>query len=327
MPPKRKSPPGEIPSDVEEIFRRHFEAQFAPIDDTGGADDCVGVESDEKAADSDVADSDVADEWGGLSDDDRDRRSDISGDEEDNSELDSESEDEPVQVVDHSSTVKSAETMSKRDLRKFMTEPDTDTTRTTQASAKPAKTLPEDAPTLLAQDLELRRLLSESHLLNPTAISSASTSASTSRSSDGPPRPFMSGRIRQKATDLRIQALGSKLSILTQESMPMSIRKGIVASGAAKEAKRRREARENGIILERPSNSSSGPNGSSIHNKRRRGAGGGGGGNRDVDVHRPGMGRFRGAELRLDENAVKSIENSRDAFGRGGRGGRGKRRR
>lgn len=91
----------------------------------------------------------------------------------------------------------------------------------------------------------------------------------------------------------------------------MSIRKGIVAAGEAREAKRRREARENGIILERPA--------AGKKKKERK---------RDFGLDQPGMGRFRGAELRLDDRAVRGLENSRDAFGRrsgggGGRGGRG----
>ena len=118
--------------------------------------------------------------------------------------------------------------------------------------------------------------------------------------------------MRNKATDLRIQALGSKTSILKQENMPMNIRKGMVAAAEAREAKRRREARENGIILERPATTGT---------KRRER-------NRDGGIDRPGMGRLRGAELRLNDSDVKRVEGARDAFGRrSGSGGRGGKRR
>jgi len=87
----------------------------------------------------------------------------------------------------------------------------------------------------LKNDLALQRLLRESHLLD--------TSNPTSSLA-------LSGSNRHKAIDLRLQALGSKSSIMTQESMPMSHRKGITAKAAQKEAQRRKEAKENGIILE-----------------------------------------------------------------------------
>lgn len=104
---------------------------------------------------------------------------------------------------------------------------------------------------------------------------------------------------------MRIQALGSKTSVFKQEKMPMNMRKGITAVAEAREAKRRREARENGIILERPATS---------RKKRQR--------NRDIAVDQPGMGRLRGAELRLNDGDVRKIEGSRDTFGRKSGGGK-----
>lgn len=121
----------------------------------------------------------------------------------------------------------------------------------------------------------------------------SSSSASSSSSS-------AAGRVRNKATDLRIQALGSSLSIFKQDKMPMKMRKGIVAAAAAREAKRRREARESGIVLERE------PSGT----RRERG--------RMAAVDRPGVGRLRGAELRLSDRDVETIKRGRDVFGRKG---------
>lgn len=171
-------------------------------------------------------------------------------------------------------------------------EPKADTAATTTSS----KTLPEDAPTLLAQDLELRRLLAESHLLSRNISTSVSASAAVE------PKSFATGRTRQKATDLRIQALGSGVSIHAQEKMPMNMRKGMVAAAGAREAKRRREARENGVILERETGK-----------KKRRDRGSG------AAVDRPGVGRLKGAELRISERDVKGIEGGRDVFGRRGK--------
>lgn len=102
---------------------------------------------------------------------------------------------------------------------------------------------------------------------------------------------------------MRVQALGSKASILTQDKMPMNMRKGIVAAASSREAKRRREAKENGVILEREAPGK----------KRKRSKAG------DFGVDRPGVGRMRGAELRVSERDVKKIEGTRDTFGRRGR--------
>lgn len=81
--------------------------------------------------------------------------------------------------------------------------------------------------------------------------------------------------------------------------MPMSIRKGIVSAAANREAKRRREAKENGIILERQSGGGKA--------KRSRPAG---------DLVRPGIGRLKGAELRLSNKDVQSMEGARHVHGR-----------
>ncbi|KAM0246636.1 hypothetical protein ACHAP5_004571 [Fusarium lateritium] len=286
--------------DAAAIFRRHFEAQFAPLPDVedsksyskktkhrGDADD-----DDEESEDSDgnnnVDEDDEDDEeWGGLSGDD-------SSEEE-------EEEVSVVEVVDHSSKQPSTiSTMSKRELKAFMSSRPPDHTArksepessTTQSSSTE---VPEDAPSLLAQDLELRRLLAESHLLAPRLSASGTTIA---------PKAFAEGRTRQKTTDMRVQALGSNVSIHKQEKMPMNMRKGIVAAADARETKRRREAKENGIILERETGKKK---------KGRRDRGG------DVAVDRPGVGRLRGAELRLSDNDIRGIEGGRDAFGRRGR--------
>lgn len=170
--------------------------------------------------------------------------------------------------------------------------PQEETAKTKKSSSK---SLPEDAPSLLAQDLELRRLLAESHLLNPSLRGGGSPFAG------GPvaPKTFAEGRTRQKAVDLRVQALGSKESILKQEKMPMSMRKGMTAAADAREAKRRKEAKENGIILERDTSSK----------KKRQRTGG-----RGLDG--PGMGKFKGAELKLNKSDVIKLQNSRDVFGR-----------
>lgn len=80
----------------------------------------------------------------------------------------------------------------------------------------------------------------------------------------------------------------------------MNMRKGMVAARVAGEAKRRKEAKENGVVLEREV-------GVKKVKKRAR---------RDDAVDRPGIGRMKGAQLRISERDVQSIENTRDTFGR-----------
>jgi hypothetical protein len=140
----------------------------------------------------------------------------------------------------------------------------------------------------LKKDLALQRLLTESHLL------------------DSSTNPTPSGNNRHKATDLRLQALGAKTSILKQEKMPMAHRRGIIAKQSEKEDKRRKEAKENGVILEK------------VKMGERSNSG-----RRDRGVGAPGVGKFSGGTLRLSKKDIFDIEGpKRSVVGRGGRGGR-----
>ncbi|KIL84409.1 hypothetical protein FAVG1_12429 [Fusarium avenaceum] len=292
---KADSEPTVSEEDAAAIFRRHFEAQFAPLPDAEESNsnskktkqqrDADDDESDDSDRNNNVDEEDEDDEeWDGLSGDDSSEEEEVT----------------VVEVVDHSSKQPSnIATMSKRELKAFMSSRPPDQTMPksepeSSATQSSSKEVPEDAPSLLAQDLELRRLLAESHLLAPKISASGTTIA---------PKAFAAGRTRQKTTDMRVQALGSNVSIHKQEKMPMNMRKGIVAAADARETKRRREAKENGVILERETGKKKG--------RRDRG--------RDIAVDRPGVGRLRGAELRLSDNDIRGIEGGRDAFGRRGR--------
>ena len=91
--------------------------------------------------------------------------------------------------------------------------------------------------------------------------------------------------------------------------MPMSHRKGIISKQSDREEKRRREARENGIILEKARSGMKG------HKEARRDRGIGG----------PGVGKFSGGTLRLSKKDIFDIEGPKKKFAsKGGRGrGRG----
>ena len=125
----------------------------------------------------------------------------------------------------------------------------------------------------LKKDLALQRLLKESHLLESQSALS------------------LSGRHRHKAVDMRLQDLGSKTSLYAQQKMPMSHRKGIAAKAAEQEETRRREAQENGIILEKAAKMKKG---SEVRRQRSIGA--------------PTVGKFQGGMLKLSKKDVADIQ-------------------
>ncbi|KKP02459.1 hypothetical protein THAR02_05414 [Trichoderma harzianum] len=299
---KRKAPePTVSTEDAQEIFRRHFEAQFLPLPEAKRK--AKAVEEEDGSEDDSDSSGNEGGGWDGLSNEDED-------DDDDEEEEEEDEDEDAIEVVDHSvSQAPTTSTMSKRELKAFMSSRPPDQTSSPKPTAQPSSSkssaaLPEDAPSLLAQDLELRRLIAESHLLQTNKPLSLAAALSTTSSPNAQPKAFSSGRVRQKALDMRIQALGSKTSILKQEKMPMHMRKGINAAAVEREAKRRREAKETGVILERET--------SKKKKRDRRGGGGGGGG------FGPSVGRLKGAELRISERDVKKIEGTRDTFGRRG---------
>lgn len=151
---------------------------------------------------------------------------------------------------------------------------DNDTTKTKSKPTKDSGEDEEDKATdaaNLKNDLALQRLLKESHLLE-----SASELAPT-------------GKNRHKALDLRMQSLGAQSSLYDQK-MPSSHRRGIKTKAATKDEKRRREAKENGIILEKPA-----PKKKTSNKRRERGVGG------------PSVGKFSGGTLNLSQRDINSI--------------------
>lgn len=126
----------------------------------------------------------------------------------------------------------------------------------------------------IKNDIALQRLLSESHLM----------SGDISNGFDP------SGKARIKALDLRFQALGSKDSLFKQEKMPMNMRKGIASKRRENDGKRRSEAKEAGIILERQT----------LKRKTL--------GKRERGVGAPAVGKFRGGMLTLSKRDIVDIQ-------------------
>lgn len=147
----------------------------------------------------------------------------------------------------------------------------------TKISRKESKDESDDETDNLKNDLALQRLLRESHLLGVSSSLSPT------------------GNNRHKAIDLHLQTVGAKSSILTQEKMPMAHRKGIVVKAKQVEEKRRKEARENGIILEKEKRAKT------VRSK-----------NRDRGIGGPGVGRFKGGTLRLSKYDLADIRGTRN---------------
>lgn len=157
------------------------------------------------------------------------------------------------------------------------------------ASAKkrnaPSTAEDEDSAENLKNDIALKRLLAESHLLDRTA------------SSNGVQGLDPTGKNRHKALDLRFQALGSATSIYRQEKMPMSHRKGIVRKAQSREEKRRKEAKEAGIVLERRKG---------VRKEREK---------RERVVGGPAVGKFRAGMLTISKKDIASIEGHKERAG------------
>ncbi|KAI8249060.1 hypothetical protein K4K58_011168 [Colletotrichum sp. SAR11_239] len=238
----------EATMDAQEIFRRHFEAAFAPLPGTAGAKRkakksraAANAEESEEEEEDDEEEEDLdedvgvddEDGWGGVSDED---------------EEDDDEGENVVEVVDHSSSKPlPPPSMSKRELKAFMSSKppsQTDPNPTTPATESPADEDDENDKSMLANDLALQRLLSESHLLAKHNNTSSSTSSE--------PKSFAAGKLRQRQLDMRMQSLAPGVaSLFKQDKMPMAQRKGIVAKAAQRETTRRRQAKENGVVLER----------------------------------------------------------------------------
>lgn len=112
------------------------------------------------------------------------------------------------------------------------------------------------------------------------------------------------GRGRVKALDFRLRDLGAKESVSQQDKMPLSHRKGIQAKVASREEKRRREATEDGVVLEKARTDAK-----SLQ-RRERSVGG------------PAIGRFNNGTLKLNSKDLRSIEGPKQR-GKGRRRGRG----
>lgn len=291
------------------LFQRAFEKKFKPLEKSERP-----AKEDVPTSDDDEDDDEDSDDVSGSElDDDEDESEDwsgFSGDE------DPEPSNPEIEVIEDKTFRRRDPAEEKRLKKQFMTSripsdaPKYPIPHKPSATASPAATdgeAQEDNDNL-QNDLALQRLLKESHLLDANTFSANGTASSAPE-----------GAARLKALDMRIRDLGGKKSHLDQERMPIAFRKGMVAKAGEREDKRRTEAKENGIILER-FGSKNGAGGSSGAASR---GGGGKDRKRPLGVGGPDIGTYRGATLRLSKNDIKGMESSGKRGGKGGRGGRG----
>ncbi|KIW48113.1 uncharacterized protein PV06_00732 [Exophiala oligosperma] len=256
----------------QDLFRKYFESAFEPLPESKmkpsshpeGDDESESEGEDLEDENSEATSEESA--WEGLSD---------AG----------QQDAEVVVVVEHNATAQDAEELDshKRQYKSFMSsKPPKDLQRATKKTPDKAAVGEDDALEAqnLKHDLDLQRLLKESHLLEQAKSST------------------MPGAERHKAIDMRMRSLGSKDSLFHQKNMPRSHRVGIVTKATSREALRRKEAKENGIILEKPSGEAR------ATNRRERG------------VDNPAVGRFRSGTLKLSRKDVLDIQGSSRGGGR-----------
>ena len=93
-----------------------------------------------------------------------------------------------------------------------------------------------------------------------------------------------------------MQSIGAKASLFTQQKMPLAHRKGMQAKAIMREELRRKDAKENGVILEKATKAKT--NGVA---KRERGVGA------------PVVGKFVGGTLKLSPRDLREINGPRKA--------------
>lgn len=274
--PSRSPSPssGSDNEDMQELFRRAFEKKFKPLD----VEPVKRKSKETPVIEEEEEEEEDEDDWSGLSDDDSNQ----------------------VEVIEYKDTNRDSddEATLRAQKRAFMSsKPPTFSTPTTNLSSKKKPAAPDADETNdtanLKNDLALQKLLRDSHIL--------------SASSSGTSTPLLTtGAARHKSTDLHLQSLGAKGSVFTQKKMPMAQRRHMVAKAKSGEEKRRHEAREAGIILEKEKREKSGER----ERKRERGVGG------------PSIGKFRGGTLTLSKKDVRGITGPPGS--KNGKGGKGK---
>lgn len=274
--------------DLQAVFRKAFEAKFKPLPESRQREtrQSKPMEEELEGNDDDSEEEHDTSSWDGFSDT-NDQPSQPAA-----------CEVEVISYTDSATTPFDA--TSKAEMKAFMSSRPP-TAPKTSAKAANADDSSDDEATNLKNDLSLQRLLRESHLLSSNTSSNGLRDRSLTTT----------GAARHAALDLTMQALGAKDSTTKpKQKMPISHYRGIAAKKLATEEKRRREAKDMGIILEKQTRQKS----SNVK--------------RDRGVGAPTVGKFRRGTLQLSRNDIRSIHDDGERFAgggsRGGRNGRGR---
>ncbi|USP78552.1 hypothetical protein yc1106_05826 [Curvularia clavata] len=263
--------------DLQAIFRRAFEAKFKPL-----PTEPKKPKIEETPVQKDEPEEEESD-WSGISDDEN-----------------------QVEVIEYHDPRREVDDAGneRAEMKAFMSSKPPTSASSNNAPASQKKKKKEDADddtteaSNLKNDLALQKLLRESHLLSASSSGTSTPSTLTATGVD-----------RHKSIDLHLQSLGAKGSIFKQKKMPMAQRKHMELKARTTEERRRSEAREAGIVLERENKAATGKK---VERKRERGVGG------------PSIGKFRGGTLSLSKKDVMSITGGGGSKGKG-KGKKGKR--
>ncbi|KAK6502409.1 hypothetical protein TWF506_002990 [Arthrobotrys conoides] len=288
---------------INAIFRANFESKFGTIDispvvpKASEADNTSSSSKKRKSINSkqhttDASsenDDDEDDDDNGSEDDDSDLNLEDSDSEaisDENDDDDDKDDDNKVEVITYDFSRRGPPPTTKPSHRSFMSsKPPSSASSSTSARPQPSSKLSkseEAAEALnLKNDIALRNLLAESHLLDSTL------SHSTAKN-------------RHKAIEARIVALGGQ-PLKQKGNIPMAIQKGMKAKQKLIAEKVKREAKENGVIMDKESKRAKERRKNKERQTRRRGEG------RDAGVGHSKIGKFRGGELRLSRRDVASM--------------------
>ncbi|ERF69132.1 hypothetical protein EPUS_01088 [Endocarpon pusillum Z07020] len=241
-----------------DIFRRCFESRFEPLQEV-----CTQIDGSLKTSDDLGTSSDAASlsDWDGLSEGDS-----TPG----------------IEIIEHGKREPPTSANDGQHAKKFMSSkpPLLGASAKINGKRQDQPSAEETAAEAinLKHDIELQRLLKESHFLNRSLGSNLTPSS------------------RHKAIDVRMQSLGAKSSLFKQAKMPLSHHKGIIARNNQRKASRRTEAKENGIVLEKDNKERDAKN-----VRRERGVGA------------PTVGKFKDGTLKLSRQDISAIQGTQSS--------------
>lgn len=242
-----------------EIQRRNFEAQFGSLETMGFEDKSKKTSNGEESGENTGNESDeldelqMSDDFGGFSGSELELESEEESEEE---EVEEEEEKPKPKVFKLEDNYTSAPILSKKEQRQIrsgraptITELEEKQRKLDKITAKQAQQGKKEDEENLENDVQLQRLLQESHILaNNKDYSGADLTMQTIDYEEP------TGKARKKALTSRLRNLSTTNSSTDGqpaklEKMPMSMRKGMIRSRERKIQKYEQEAKDAGIVL------------------------------------------------------------------------------